>query len=244
MYGQTDSINVADNVGPQELFSLANTAYKENDFEKSAELYEKILLQGMESAEVYFNLGNAYFKTGNIPSAILYYEKAKKLNPGNEDITSNLRMANLKTIDKVESKPEMMLTTWWEELLNSYTVDEWGKMSIYLSFISLFVMLGFILFRGLIRKISFFTSVGIFVLSMVFFFMGFQQKSLQTSENYGIIFSPTVTVKSSPENDGTRLFVIHEGTKVKVISEFEDWTEITLMNGSKGWVKSDTFKTI
>ena len=229
---------------PMQLFELGNEAYKANDFNKSIEFYQAILATDKESWELHFNLGNAYFKLGNTARAILHYEKAKKLNPGQEDLLINLEMANIKTVDKVESKPELVITTYWDTLLNTYTIDQWAENSIVLSFVALIIMILFLYTKGILKKIAFFTSLFVFLVSMVFFTLGYQQKSLQTDQKYAIVFSPSVTVKSSPEDDGTKIFVIHEGTKLKVLGTEGDWSRISLMNGTKGWVKSSVYEGI
>lgn len=229
---------------PALLFERGTEAYKAEEFETCIELYQAVLALNLESWELHYNLGNAYFKSGNIPRAILHYEKAKKLNPDQEDLLINLEMANLKTIDKVESQPELVITTYWDTLLNAFTIDEWGENSIIMSFVALIIMILFLFTRGLLKKITFFTSLFIFLVSVLFFVLGHQQKSLQTNQKYAIVFSPTVTVKSAPEDDGTKIFVIHEGTKLKVMGTEGEWSRISLMNGTKGWVKSSVYEGI
>lgn len=232
------------NEDPILLFDRGNEAFKSDDFEKSIELYQAVLASNHESWELHYNLGNAYFKLGNTSRAILHFEKAKKLNPDQEDLLINLEMANLKTVDKVESKPELVISTYWDTLLNAYTIDEWGKNSIIMSFIALMIMMIFLFTKGLLRKISFFSSLFVCIISLLFFVLGHQQKSLQTSQKFAIVFSPSVTVKSAPEDDGTKIFVIHEGTKLKVLESEGDWSRISLMNGTKGWVKSNVYEGI
>ena len=233
--------NASDNMA---TFEAGNELYKNDDYQGSLREYEAILSSGMESAELYFNMGNAYFKLGDLPNAILHYEKAKKLSPDDEDIRTNLEIANLKTVDKVEAKPELPIAEWWKEVLNSNLIDEWANKSIYISFVALLIMIVFLFTSGIVKRISFFTGMAVFALSIVFYFLGQQQKSLQMNNKYGIVFSPSVTVKSSPENDGTRLFVIHEGTKVEVLDNDGEWSEISLMNGNKGWILSESYKNI
>ena len=232
------------NEDPMLLFDHANEAFKADEFERSIELYQSILSSDNESWELHFNLGNAYFKSGNTSRAILHYEKAKKLQPDQEDLIINLEMANLKTVDKVESKPELAISTWWNILLNAYTIDDWGKNSIIMSFAAFLIMISFLFTKGLLKKITFFTSLFVFLISLLFFVLGLQQKSLQTKQKYAIVFSPSVTVKSAPEDDGTKIFVIHEGTKLKVLGIEGDWSRIALTNGTKGWVKSSVYEGI
>ena len=227
-----------------ELFKKGNEAFVADDFEASITYYGQVLASGFESAEVYFNTGNAYFKAGDLPNAILYFERAKKLDPDNEDILANLEIANLKTVDKVESKPEIPLTSWWTGFLNQNLIDEWAVKSIYIAFIGLGFMLIFLFTSSWLKRISFFTGLFVFLISFLFFFFGQIQKSRHLESKYGIVFAPSVTVKSSPEQDGTRLFVIHEGTKIEVMDEQDNWTEISLMNGNKGWIPTEAFKNI
>ena len=229
---------------PMTLFSEGNEAYKNEHYDEAIHSYESILAMGMESWEVHFNLGNAYFKQGSLPLAILHFEKAKKLNPDNDDLKVNLEMANARTIDKVESKPELPFSSWWNGLLNIYTIDEWGRNSIYLSFTALAFMLAFLFLRGTYKRLAFFTSLAIFGISTIFYILGTQQHSLQTNQRFAIVFSPSVTVRSAPEEDGTRLFVIHEGTKVEVLKEEGDWAQVSLMNGTKGWMLAESYKGI
>ncbi|MEQ8323249.1 MAG: tetratricopeptide repeat protein [Vicingaceae bacterium] len=229
---------------PYLLFNEGNEAYKNEELSKAIDLYNQVTALDLESWELYYNLGNAYFKSGQIPEAILSYEKARKLNPSNEDLLVNLEIANLKTVDKVEAKPELPFESWWKELLNTFTIDEWAKVSIYLSLLSFLFMIAFLLSKKIVKRIAFFTALFVFPLSTVFYYLGNRQKALQVNQKYGIVFAPSVTVKSEPEDDGTRLFVIHEGTKLEVIKDEGEWSQVSLMNGNKGWVKSEVFKGI
>ena len=242
LFGQSDSVSFG--LQPQEAFEQGNVAYSEDRLEEAINYYQEVISNGKESWELYFNMGNAYFKMGLVPEAILYYEKARKLNPQEEDIQANLEIANLKTVDKVESKPELPLGRWWRGILNAFSIDDWAWMSIVLSFTALAVMIVFLFLRGMAKRISFFSALFFFGLSILFFILGNQQKGLQTSEKYAIVFTPSVTVKSEPEEDATKLFVIHEGTKIQVLKQEGDWNQISLMNGNKGWVKTGTFRGI
>lgn len=238
-----DSIEIV-NFSASELFEKGNKAFKDNRFEESILLYNAILEKQKVSAAVYYNLGNAYFKMNDIPNAILNYEKSLKIDPNDDDAKKNLELVNLKTIDKVESKPELPITNWWRSLLNTNEIDEWAIKSIYLSFLALALLLLYLFFKGIAKRIFFFSGLFAILLSVVFYLMGSYQRSLHLHGTEAIIFSTNVTVKGSPEDDGTRLFVIHEGTKVKIIKNLDDWTEISLMNGNKGWVKTEVYKVI
>ncbi len=226
------------------LFEEGNRHYQDEKFEEAITSYQSIVDKGQESAEVYFNIGNSYFKMGDIAHAILYYEKAKMLDPRDEDIKNNLEMANLKTVDKVEAKPELPFSEWWTDILNTNLIDEWANKSIYLAYIGLFLMILFLFAKGILKKVSFFTSLIALFISIVFFFLGMQQKNIRSDSKHAIIFSGSVTVRSAPEDDGTKLFVIHEGTKVEILDVEGEWSEISLMNGNEGWVKTSVYKNI
>lgn len=229
---------------PEQLFEEGNMLYKEENFQGALEKYQLILDAEKASAELHFNMGNAFFKINEIPSAILHYEKARKYNPEDEDIIKNLRMANLETVDKIEAKPEFALTNWWKSLLSSRSIDQWGYLTILLALIATGLWVVYLFANGFLKKVFFFTGAFVVLLSLVIFFMGMQQKSTQMNNKYAIVFAPSITVKSEPDSDGTKLFVIHEGTKVQLIETIDGWSKISLMNGNKGWIKSEQLEAI
>lgn len=229
----------------QSLIEQANQAYSSADYKSAVSQYESILASGYESAGLYFNLGNAYFKMNDIPAAILYYEKAKKLDPTDENIRFNLGLANSRIIDKMEPLPEFFLRTWWKSARDFFSSDQWAKFGVAgfilaLIFLSLFIISNSVF----VRKISFWAGIlmlAIMSLSLLFSLSGYREYSSKSS---AILFTPTVTVKSSPSESSVDLFVIHEGTKVVITDQVEGWSEVHLANGNVGWVKTDTFRRI
>ena len=229
----------------QSSLEQANQAYSNADYETAVSLYESIATAGYESAELYFNLGNAYFKVGNIPSAILFYEKAAKLDPTDESIRFNLELANSRIIDKMEPLPEFFLKTWWKSARDIFTSDQWARTGLFCFLMLLAASALFIISSSvLIRKISFWAGV-IFLafmsLSFIFSLNSYHEYSRKSS---AIIFTPTVTVKSSPNDNSVDLFVIHEGTKVYITDVVEDWSEVRLSNGNVGWIRKDNYRPI
>ncbi len=227
------------------LVSRANDAYSSGDYLKSIELYNKVISEGFESPDLYYNLGNAYFKSNDIPSAILYYEKARKLAPKDEDINFNLNLAKSRIIDKIEPIPEFFLKAWWKNLRHMFPIDVWARIGLG-SFILLLVFASvFIISRSVTaRKLSFWLGFIVLLIAIHSFLFSYQEYHNYVHNNEAIIFTPTVTVKSSPNENSVDLFVIHEGTKVSISDKVEGWTEIRIANGSVGWVKSDVYKTI
>jgi hypothetical protein len=230
---------------PDSLVAAANNAYNQGSYDLARELYLSVTSQGLESAELYYNLGNAFFKLDNIPSATLYYEKAKKLNPKDEDINFNLSLAYSRVIDKIVPVPEFFLKKWWRQVLQITGPDGWAR-GIIISFI-FFLMFAatFILSRTvLIRKVAFWGGTLLLAMTVFCFIFVSQSNRQFYDEVEGIIFTPTVTVKSSPSENSVDLFVIHEGTKVRILDELDGWTEVRIANGSVGWIHSKDFQPI
>ncbi|MBN8703503.1 MAG: hypothetical protein J0M08_10585 [Bacteroidetes bacterium] len=220
------------------LFDSANTQYANTNFEKSIVSYESIIASGYESSELYFNLGNAYFKINKIGLAILNYEKAKKLNRTDEDIAFNLKLANQKIVDKIDAVPELLINDLLNDGINSLSNEK--QFSVF--FLALFflfccfITLYFIAKKVVLKRISFFISLVLLCAMIPVFFMA-KSSYLKSSEtNNGIVLEQSVTAKGSPNSNGTKLFILHEGTKVKIQSFNGVWVEVKLANGDVGWI--------
>ncbi len=226
------------------LIDEANKNYSDDNFDQAIEMYQKVIENGYESTELYFNLGNAYFKLNNIPSAILYYEKAKKLDPLDKDILFNLQIANNRIVDKIETVPDIFYQRWWNMLVYSLTVEEWGWISL-ISFALIFIMLLFFLLSNMfwLKKMSFWMGLLFILFSGTSYLLANQKYNSFKKDHQAIVFTPTVTVKSSPSETGIDLFVIHEGTKVLITDHIGIWYEVEIANGSVGWIQeSDLIK--
>ena len=218
-------------------FEKANALYSEGKYPEAVEVYEEILKSGMEAPELYYNLGNAYYRSGYLPSAILNYERALLLAPQERDIRYNLELAYGQTSDKLGKVDEFFLARWFESLRSSTDSDKWAIISVILFILSLTVL--FIYFFSqttIIRKISFFFAILFVTGSFVTFSFSYNQKYRLINRNRAIIFSPSVTVRSSPDRSGTELFVLHEGTRVEILQTLGEWYEVELDDGNKGWM--------
>jgi tetratricopeptide (TPR) repeat protein len=222
---------------PEKQFKEANELYAANQFSKAVKLYESIVGQGLESAELYFNLGNACYKNGELTKAVLYLERAKLLAPNDEDIQFNLDLVNQFVVDKIEPLPRPFFVKWGQSFLNMFTSNGWAWISI-LTFILALVGAGLYIFsrNENIRKITVSLALVLVVIAVFSFSFAGKQKAKLTKHNFGVIFTPTVTVKSSPDNSGTDLFVIHEGLKVEIKDEVGSWYNVRLADGNSGWV--------
>jgi len=210
----------------------ANDSYTKGNFEQAINDYEAVIEAGKESAELYYNLGNAYFKIKNLPAAILNYERAYLLSPEDEDIIYNLELSRTLVVDKIERIPEFFLTKWKKQIAGWFSIDGWGYLSISL-FLLCLISLSFYLFSYsvFLKKLNFGLGILFFAGSVLGFSYGRSQLNIKENHNTAIIFSPSVTVRSSPDESGSELFYLHEGTKVHVEDELGDWREVKIEDG-------------
>ena len=223
----------------------AEEAYAKEDYTQAIELYESVLKSYGESAMVYYNLGNAYYKAGKVAPAILNYERALLLNPGDSDTRFNLQVARQKTVDKIEPIGEFFLTRWIGTVEDVYSADGWAKWGVA-SFVLFIGCLVFFFFSKWIRlkKIGFFAGICFLLISLVANLFADSQQDKLLHRADAIVFASTVTVKSSPDASGTDLFILHEGTKVTIKSTLGEWSEIQLEDGNVGWMPSKEIQQI
>jgi len=231
--------------GNETLFQQANEEYRQKNYDKAIVAYEKILSTGHESSILYYNLGNAWFKKNDLPRAILFYEKSLKLNPGDADVQFNLKVANSRITDKIDVLPELFYKRWWKEARSFFSVDGWAVVTL-LSLLVFFILLTlYLVMRPLfIRRSAFFASVFVLVLSVISMVFAYQSYHLLTRQQEAIVFEPAVSVKSSPDEVSTDLFMLHEGTKVRILDNVGDWYRVVIASGSDGWVNSQSLKVI
>ncbi len=227
------------------MLDSANSAYSKGDFQRAITQYEGIRNKGLESAELYFNLGNAYFKTNNIAFAVLNYERAKKISPNDEDIAVNLKLVNQKIEDKIDAAPQLFLTQWKNGLVDLMSEKAWSILCILLITIALILYAIFISFNNrAFKQIGFFGGTIFIVSAIATFFIAQHKYTLTKNNTDAIITSASVTVMGSPNEKGTKLFILHEGTKVDVTQENDGWTEIKIANGNVGWIKGKDVTSI
>ena len=223
----------------------AEEAYAKEDYTQAIELYESVLKSYGESAMVYYNLGNAYYKAGKVAPAILNYERALLLNPGDSDTRFNLQVARQKTVDKIEPIGEFFLTRWIGTVEDVYSADGWAKWGVasFVLFIGCLVLFFFSKWIRL-KKIGFFAGICFLLISLVANLFADSQQDKLLHRADAIVFASTVTVKSSPDASGTDLFILHEGTKVTIKSTLGEWSEIQLEDGNVGWIPSREIQQI
>lgn len=231
-----------------QLFQQANEAYTQENFQEAVNTYEQVLALGQESPELYYNLGNAYFKTNNIAKAILNYERAKKLAPTQADIDYNLRLANLRVVDYVEEPPKLFFEEWFENFFHGRSSGQWGVWAL----IFLFIALGggvLLLFSNqrILKTIGFFGGIIALVASLTFLGFGLAKSNDEQNNKYAIILSKNAYVKSGPGSQNQDLFILHEGSKVAIQQRLGEWIEVKFadsQDGKVGWVTINAIEEI
>ena len=223
----------------------ADSAYVHGQYQQAIRDYEALLKQGA-SAELYYNLGNAYYRTENIPEAVLNYERALLLSPGDRDIRFNLQIARSKTFDKIVPESEMFFVTWYRSLVSLMSVDGWARTALVALALTIVLLLVYLFsYRIWLRKAGFFGGVVLLLLFVGANIFAWQQKKDLLNRKGAIIFVPAVTVKSTPAANGTDLFILHEGTKVVITDgSMRDWKEIRIADGKEGWIESKHLRVI
>ena len=224
----------------------ADALYEKDKFADAANAYETILKTEGEAAEVYYNLGNCYYKMDNIPLAILNYERAILLSPGDSDIRANLALARGKTADKVVPPSEMFFVTWWRDLSNCMSMDSWEILGI-ISFLLMLIGVALYMFWTplWVRKVGIYGAMLLFVIVVISNLAALSQNLGLKNRNTAIILAPSVTVKSSPSDRSTDLFIIHEGSKVEILDgTMKEWMEVKFEEGKQGWIPVSTAEVI
>lgn len=217
----------------------AEKAYADKKYKEAISIYEDILKTGLSSYKLYYNLGNAYYKNNELGKAIYNYELANKLQPNNEDIKTNLKIANEKTIDDIESKENFFLSAIKSGLVNTLSTNGWAWLSI-ISLITCFVLflMFFISNNILLKRLGFFMSLICLVVFIGSMILGYTALNAKDKIKFAIITSKETPVFEEPAKTDDSKFNLHEGTKVKVLQSNSDWTNIKLENGNEGWLKT------
>jgi tetratricopeptide (TPR) repeat protein len=222
------------------LVEKGNSHFMNGEYELAITEYQAVIDSGYESAELYYNLGNAYYKSHKITLALVNYERANLLDPGDEEILHNLEMARQLVVDEIDKLPEFLPKVWYRRFIGLLKTDQWAYISMITFPLSLLFFLLYLFVRHIrVRKISFWLATVIMIISLSTLGFSYRQKKLVYDNSYAIIISPSVTVKSSPDESGTELFQLHEGTKVEIIDQLGEWKEIKLSDGNVGWLRTD-----
>lgn len=227
----------------QIIMQDANKLYESSEYVKAIELYKKVEVD-YRSPILFYNIGNCYFKIGNLPEAIVYYERSLKYDPENENTLANLKQANKLITDEIQELPQTAISQWWYNFIRNKSINFWAHLSIYLMVAGFLILVLAVITSNFIRKFSMLLGTLIVLGGLFTFNLANTAKNNIENDNYAIIFTPKVDVMSEPKTDGSRLFVIHDGLKIEIIGENSEWFEIKLANGAIGWIKKADCKVI
>ena len=224
----------------------ANEAYQQECYKDAIDLYSSIYKTERVSAALYYNLGNSYYRTGNIAKAIVNYERAYLLDPSDADIKFNLDLARSKTVDKITPQSEMFFVTWTKALILSTSVKGWATTAIVSFSLALLLVLVFIFYGNqLFRKIAFFSGIFFFVLFVVANIFAYVQQDNLIKRRSAIVIVPATSLKGAPSDNSADVQSIHAGTKVYIDDpSMIEWKEVHLEDGKKGWVRISTIEII
>lgn len=236
-FSQTDELTA--------IFDDANKLYLEQKYTAAIAKYESIIKNGYESGELYFNLGNAYYKSGKIQNAILNYERAKRFMPNDEDVLFNLTLANAYLIDKVEAIPELFVYEWADYLLTIVSLETMMTL-MYILFVLTLVSFSIFLFARTYEQKRYSLLTGmVLALFLVIGVANFTIQSYRESNTeFAIVMTDVANIKSAPDKSGNDLFVIHRGLKVQVLDAVNNWKKIRLVDGKVGWIPEQQIETI
>ena len=250
---EADSIPASDIVESSVSVSVseseAEAAYRQNSFAESIKLYESEIGKNKqikkESPELYYNLGNAYFRDNQIAKAILNYERALLLDPGDSDIRHNLRFAKTRIEDKIDSADSFFVNQWIRSIQNLYTANRWAMIGIVLFLILIIAVGSYVISTQItVRKISFYSGIVLLALVIIANAFAFKQKNKIVNRSTGIVMSASVSIHTSPDAHSQELFRLHEGSKVRIKREEGNWFEIVIANGSVGWLQKKNIEKI
>ena len=225
--------------GNDSLFVSANSDYANQEYNSAIKKYNLILSSNLESPELYYNLANSFFKINEIHQAIYYYEKALKIKPDFDDAKENLEICNLQLIDKIEEIPELMITSLYNNIINFLSLKNW----IYLTLIFIWFSLIVFSYNSIVKKNKKYVLY-LVIFSFFLFFITTKKYNQNINVKEAIIYSSVINVMSAPSEQSTNLFSLHIGTKVKIEDQIENWVNIRIANGKKGWVLIENLKEI
>lgn len=228
-----------------DLFVEGNKLYQKEKFKDAIEKFKKIENQGVYSADLYYNIANAYYKTNQVAPAIYYYEKAKQVAPNNKDIQVNLEFAKRMTLDNIEPLPKTIFQKISKTVLQKINYNNWAYIAVFFAFLFALLFLRYHFSEGSAKKRMYFISS---ILSILFMLLGavFASHTHKVVENKkeAIIFSEQTTIKKAPILSSETVFELHEGTKVKILKTVDNWKKIKIADGQTGWIVSYELKEL
>ena len=229
----------------QDAFEKGNRFFLKGNFQEAINNYESVLASGKQSAEIYFNLGNCYYKLHRVAPAIYNFEKALQLNPNDDEIQTNLDFAKRMTIDDIKEIPQVGFSKLLQNFASIFYYDTWAWIAIGFSFLFLISFMGYYFSSSALKKRIFFTGMFvIFIGILISVSSGISEKNRISTENSAIVFVEKASVKAKPKSSASETILLHEGTKVYVLESIANWKKIKLTDESKGWIEESAIKEL
>lgn len=229
----------------EELFEQANEKYADARYEEAIDLYEQIIKNGEASVAVYYNLGNAYYKLNEVAPSIYYYEKALQLSPNDEDVQNNIAFARSMTLDDIPETETTGIAERINQLISKFSFNTWATIAVVFSVLfAAFFLLYYFRRRPLLKRIFFAVAIFMFFLSASAVFFAFKQYEIQQNNNFAIIYVEEAEIRDEPTMREESAFELHEGTKAKVLEEYQGWVKIELSDGTQGWTSEENLRLL
>ena len=228
-----------------ELMQQGGDYYRNGEYDKAIETYEKILSDEYEGTALYYNLANSYYRIGKLGYAILNYERALKLSPTDEDVKHNLAFTNLSTVDRIQPLPKFFIFDIWEAILGMFSVNGWSYFAYFLYIILLLFITYYFFVKTIFQqKVILFSGLGVLIIFALTVSLLVVKVNKESTEKSGVVVVQSITVKTSPDIKSTDTFVIHEGLKIKLEDKLDDWIKIRLVDGKVGWLLAKKIEKI
>ncbi|MCF7886575.1 MAG: tetratricopeptide repeat protein [Candidatus Marinimicrobia bacterium] len=240
-----NGLQYAQEASLESAFQKGNQLYNQKNYTEAIQNYKKVLRAGYESGKLYYNLGNAYYKNGEIGKAILNYERARKFLPDDKNIEFNLELARLKIKDKIDRPSEFIIFRWIQEGIDNLTATGWALVfSITIFIISVIYAIQSLSSSERIRNITRPLMTSFVLILLLSIYPLYYQHKMQNRKDRGIILKEEIETVAAPQRGSTTLFLIHKGTKVKIIDRDDNWLKIELIDGKQGWIESEAIGII
>ena len=226
-------------------FQKGNKYFEAQEYGKAIEAYDSLLMLDYRSWQLYYNIANAYYKTNQIGEAILHFERGLRLSPGNKDIEYNLALSKAKTVDKIEAIPEFFLSRFWKKAAATFHSDSWAIVFSLLFFMSCILFALFYATREKgVKKLTLSLSVLLFFMSLFFILLANKQLESEQRVDSAIVMSENEYIKFAPSESSKDAFMLHEGTKVSILDVLDEWCEIRIADGKRGWIPASSIEVI
>ena len=222
----------------ESIFSQANELYNKGSYIEAINNYKEIIKNDFHSAELYYNLGNAYYRLDSIASSVYYYEKALQLNPNDREIIDNLALVNKTLVDEIDPITTPLIESILKSLSNIFYFETWGYISIFFSFLIVALFLSYYFANSSrIKRLTFVLLCISSILMLASLINGNKEYDNYVNNEYAIIYSYETDLKTEPNFRSETLFMLHEGTKVQVIENYNNWIKVRLVNGQIGYIQ-------